>query len=197
MNRFCSLRLGSIVAFFAAQPLAACASQSPDAPAPASDPLRNVQSAQLGGATALDLLKGGGTYMFSLDESDPAARFRSQCATESPGDTAKADACYGAIRAVGSNEGMRFVPDAAGHLVWTSFGQEEGKEVVYIQVPLSLAADGDRAVVASFAEAPHGPQLAGEPNWASTRIRIELPDATTMVMNDPSKGRLVFHRVEQ
>jgi hypothetical protein len=122
---------------------------------------------------------------------------RAKCSADNPGDAAKADACYAAIRAVGAAEGMRFAPDAQGRVVWTSFGHEEGKEVVFIEAALTLVADGDHAVLSSFAEAPRGPQLAGEREWASKKIRIELPEAGTLVMNDPSKGKLVFHRVER
>ena len=173
--------------------LAACASQSPDAPT--SSPLSASASAldtETTGTSALAILKQGGTFMFSLDESDPAARMHDKCAAESGGEKAKADACYDAIREEGSTEGMRFAPDG-NRVMWTSFGREDGKEIVYTAAPLSLAADGDHAVIASFVEAPRGPQ-PGNMNWASAKIRIELPDTTTMIMKDPSKGRLVFHK---
>ncbi|HEY1693103.1 MAG TPA: hypothetical protein VGG39_13135 [Polyangiaceae bacterium] len=177
--------------------LAGCASQSPDAaPSPvgvASDPL----VAAPGATSAVALLERGGTFMFSLDESDPAAHFHAQCASESGGDKAKADACYAHVRDVGSQEGMRFALDGQSRVVWTSFGHEDGKEVVYIEAPLTVTADGEHAVLTSFAEAPRGPQLAGEKDWASKKVRIELPDASTMVMNDPRKGKLVFHRVDR
>lgn len=195
MNRI-ALRL---LPFAALSLVAACASQSPDAgstPAPVG-----AQSSPLavspGATSALEILEAGGTFMFSLDESDPSARFHEQCASESAGDKAKADACYAHVRDEGSAEGMRFALDADHRVVWTSFGHDGGKEVVYIAAPMNVSPDGEHAVVASFAAAPKGPQLQGEKDWASARIRIELPDATTMVMNDPHKGKLVFHRVAQ
>jgi hypothetical protein len=191
----CTASLAAVAAL--AVLASACASQSPDAsPAPVgvtSDPLATVP----GATTAFDLLQRGGTFMFSLDESDPSARFHEQCTSESGGDSAKAEACYAHVREVGSNEGMRFAPDSDRHVVWTSFGREDGKEVVYIEGPLAVAADGDHAVVTSFASAPRGPQLAGEKDWASQKIRIEMPDATTLVMRDPRKGKLVFHKVDR
>lgn len=193
----------SLASFAAAASLAllaslpACASQSPDASPSAvgvtSDPLTSTP----GGTTAVALLEHGGTFMFSLDESDPAARFHEQCASESGGDQAKSEACYAHVRDVGSKEGMRFALDADHHVVWTSFGQEDGKEVVYVEAPLDVTADGEHAVVSRFAAAPRGPQLAGEKDWASARVRIELPDASTMIMRDPRKGKLVFHRVDR
>jgi hypothetical protein len=179
----------------AAVTLAACASQSPEA-TPGLSTSSSPLSATAGATSGRDLLERGGTYMFSLDESDPAARFHAQCATENPGDTVKADACYARVREEGSNEGMRFALDADHRVVWTSFGRKDGKEVVFVEAPLNVEPDGEHAVITSFAAAPKGPQLAGEAGWARARIRIELPDATTMVMNDPAKGKLVFRRVE-
>jgi hypothetical protein len=81
-------------------------------------------------------------------------------------------------------------------VVWTSFGRDDGKLVTFVEAPLNLVADGAHAVVASFAAAPTGPQLAGEAGWASQRIHIELPEPSTMVMVDPRKGKLVFHLVQ-
>lgn len=198
MNRT-ALRLLPFAALSLVGLASGCASQSPDAgtaPAPVgaqSSPLATTP----GATSALEILEAGGTFMFSLDESDPSARFHEQCASESAGDKAKADACYAHVREEGSTEGMRFALDADHRVVWTSFGHDGGKEVVYIEAPMNVSSDGEHAVVASFAAAPKGPQLQGEKGWASARIRIELPDATTMVMNDPHKGKLVFHRVAQ
>jgi hypothetical protein len=175
--------------------LAGCASQSPDAPTTSSQGLsQGTLDVASGGTTALDLMKQGGTFMFSLDESDPAATFHAQCQKESAGDAAKADACYAHIRQEGSQEGMRFSLDPDQHVVWTSFGLEDGKEAIYIQSPMALTTDGERAVVATFAAAPRGVQVEGQPNWAAQRIHFAFPDASTMVMNDKSKGKLVFHR---
>lgn len=177
--------------------LAACASQSPDAPGANATPGAPQGTLQLAAVStpAIDLMKRGGTFMFSLDESDPAARFKAQCQKESAGDGAKADACYAQIRDEGAHEGMRFALDGEGHVVWTSFGREDGKDVVYIQSPMSLVADGDRGVVATFVAAPRGAQVEADWKWASARIPFAFPDDSTMVMNDKTKGKLVFHRV--
>jgi len=176
--------------------LAACASQSPDAPATSSMGVsQGAVSVASSSTPALDIMKQAPTFMFSLDESDPAATFRAQCQKESGGDAAKADACYAHVRQEGSQEGMRFSLDSEQHVVWTSFGLEDGKEEIYIQSPMGITTDGDRAVVATFAAAPHGVQVEGQPNWAAQRIHFAFPDATTMVMNDKTKGKLVFHRV--
>ncbi len=175
--------------------VAACASQNPDAPGTPTAVSNEALTAS-SATSPLDLVRGGGSYLFSLDESAPAARFHTQCATESGGDTAKADACYAHIREVGSQEGMRFGLDAEQRVVLTSFGREDGKDAVYLEGPLALRADGDHAVVATFAAAPHGLQMDGKPVWPQKPFRFEFPDSTTMVMTDEVKGRLVFHRAQ-
>jgi hypothetical protein len=177
--------------------LAACASQNPDAPG--SSPT-GVSTEPLGPATTtsppLDLVRGGGSFLFSLDESSPAARWHEQCGKESGGDAAKAEACYAHVREVGSHEGMRFGLDVEQRVVLTSFGRQDGKDAIYLEGPLALRADGEHAVIATFATSPHGLQMEGKPAWPKKPLRFEFPDASTMVMTDEVKGRLVFHRAQ-
>ncbi len=191
-----------LVVFHVAAPLtlvlAACASQSPDAPSASATGVRpDSVAASAGSTSAIDLLRQGGSYMFSLDESAPSARFHAQCDKEGGGDPAKAEACYAHVREVGSHEGIRFSVDAGKRIVMTSFGLEDGKEAIYLEGPMSLAADGDHAVVGNFAAVPHGLQMQGKTGGPDKPVRIELPDDRTMVMVDDVKGRLVFHRAGQ
>lgn len=180
--------------FFAAL-VAACASQSPDPPTVSPT---GVTAEPLGAAAAstpaLDLVHRGGSFLFSLDESDPSARFHEQCARESGGDAAEAEACYAHVREVGSHEGMRFTLDAGQRVVLTSFGLEDGKEAIYLEGPLDLRADGDRALLGTFAAPPHGLQMEGKDAWPKRPVRFEFVDDSTLVMTDEVKGRLVFHR---
>ncbi len=175
--------------------LAACSSQSPG---PSSASPAGVTSGSLSAASAstpaLDVLKRGGSFAFALDESKPSEQFREECRAESGGDTAKADACYAHIRDVGSHEGFRFAFDASDHLVWTSYGREDGKEVIYIEAPLAVATDGDHVVVGTPVGTPKGVQLEGKPFPAGTAIRFEVVDERTIATDDPHKGRLVYHR---
>ena len=175
--------------------LAACSSPVPGA---SSASPSGVSSGSLTAAStstpALDALKRGGTFMFALDESDPAARFRAECKTESGGDAARADACYARVREVGSHEGIRFALDANDHLVWTSFGIEEGREVLYLEAPLAVATAGEHVVVGTPVATPKGSQLEGKAFPPGMSIHFEVVDDSTVVMNDPPKGRLDFHR---
>jgi hypothetical protein len=160
--------------------LVACGSAAPDAPsAPAS--------AAVTAAPVPDLT---GRYLFSLDESEPAAAFRSNCASSAGGDKAKADACYAEVKAEASQEGIRVEKDAQGQTVWVSFGREG----VYHTVPVALTSDGPNAVLSKSLAPAIGSLAEKRPIPVGTVMRIEIVDAQTIAMNDPKKGRLVFHR---
>ena len=161
--------------------LAACAS----AAEPAATPARG----------AIGTLRAGGTFAFVLGESDPGTKLRASCAAEHPGDAAGAAACYDAVRQQGDREGIRFSVDAAGRLVWTSYGMEEGKPVTYVEGPLEASLDKDGSIAAKQAERPHGLQVDGKDFPTSAVLRFQVIDADTVVMPDPHKGRLVFRRV--
>jgi hypothetical protein len=174
---------------FFALTLCACGSASPDAPSAPS-------TAAVTAAPVPDLT---GRYLFALDESAPAGALREQCATKSGGDKAKADACYAEVKAEASTEGVGFEKDAQGQTVWVSFGGDE----VYHTVPVALTSDGPNVVVSKSLAAATGTLAAKRPIPAGTIMRIEVvADAgggahqtvQTIAMNDPKKGRLVFHR---
>jgi hypothetical protein len=169
------------MALFAPLVLAACAS--------AADPgIAHPRS-------ALEVLRAGGTYGFVLDESDPAATFHAQCTAQHPGDAAGADTCYAAIRKEAAVEGIRFTLDAAGRLVWTSYGIEEGKPATYMEAPLVASLEKEGVVASTMAEKPHGLQVDEKPISMDKVLRFEVPDADTVVMTDPHKGKLVFRRM--
>jgi hypothetical protein len=174
-----------------ALPLVACASAGDHPAPPASEPTTVDRAVP---STALLELRGGGDYMFQLDESGPASHFRTKCGLEHPVDRAAADACYAAIREEASHEGLRFAVDAGKHLVFTSFGIEDGREATYMEVPLAVASEGDRVVAMVPAGPAHGLQIDKKPLPRDIVMRVELVDDATIVMNDPQKGRLVFRR---
>jgi hypothetical protein len=169
------------ISFFAFL-LVACGSASPDAPSAPS-------SAAMIAAPAPDL---SGRYLFALDESAPSAALRDQCATKSGADKSKADACYAAIQAEASKEGIGFEKDEKGQTVWVSFGEGE----VYHTVPVALSSDGPNAVLWKSLAPATGTLATKRPIPAGTIMRIEIVDEGTIAMNDPKKGRLVFHRAK-
>jgi hypothetical protein len=162
---------------------AACSSSGAPASASAAQDLTAADAP----TSAIDVLRRGGTFMFAFEESAPSAYMRAKCAQEG---ASTADACYAQIADEARQEGLRFATDDAGHTVWTSFGR--GGQV-FLQVPLALSAEGNTIAVGD----PVGP-ITGSQHHPATlgRIRFEVVDATTLVMNDPDKGKLVFHRVD-
>ncbi len=145
--------------------------------------------------SAIDTLRAGGTFAFVLGESDPGTKLRASCAAEHPGDATGAAACYDAVRQQADREGIRFSLDAAGRLVWTSYGVEEGKPVTYVEGPLEASLAEDGSIAAKQAERPHGLQVEAKDFPTSAVLRFQVIDADTVVMPDPHKGKLVFHRV--
>jgi hypothetical protein len=143
----------------------------------------------------LDVLRAGGTFGFALEESDPSRGAHAQCATDHPGDAAGESACYAAISAQAAREAIRFSVDGQGRLVWTSFGIEDGKEVTYMEAPLIARNESSHVVAVNMADVPHGMQIKTPPATPPTEtLRFEVVDANTVVMVDPRKGKLVFHR---
>jgi hypothetical protein len=169
------------IALFAPLVLAACAS----AAEPAAAPPRN----------ALEMLRAGGSFAFSLDESDPAAHFHAQCAQEHPNDAAGADACYAHVREEGATEGIRFSLDQAGKLVWTSYGVEEGKPATYIEAHFEPALEKEGLVSARLLAPATGIQMKEGPFPEGKVFHFQVLDPNTVVMVDGQKGKLVFHRL--
>jgi hypothetical protein len=161
-----------------------CAAGCASAAEPATAPPRS----------ALETLRAGGRFAFSLDESDPAAGFRADCAAQHPGDAAGATTCYEAVRAVGEKEGFRFSLDPAGRLVWTSYGVEDGQPATYIEAHLDAALETEGVVAAKLAEPAHGRQVEATPLPPSKVFRFQLLDPNTLVVVDGRKGKLVYHR---
>lgn len=165
--------------------LGACASAPSDATLAASSSAASTASEARPSELA-------GTWGFVLAASDVAAPIRARCAKDSSGDATKAQACWNEVAAEAANEKIRFSTDAAGHTVWTSFGSEGAKEIVFVEVPVELAADGPGHVLAKVSGAPKGDHAAQFAKASVNVMRIEVVDARTIAMNDPKKGRLVF-----
>ena len=168
--------------------LAACAgSSAPDSAAGSTATAAQAAQAE----PAADL---SGTWAFVLASSDVAAPIRERCDKRSAGDAAKTKECWTEIATQAAKEKIRFSKDGAGHTVWTSFEAEGGKELVYVQVPVELAADGPGHVLAKVAGAPKGEMAEQFAKSSTNAMRIEVVDARTIAMTDPKKGRLVYSK---
>lgn len=135
-----------------------------------------------------------GTFDFDLDASDVATTFRAKCEKQSEGDARKTAACFDEVRKDARNEKVRFTRNAEGQLVYTSFGLETGKEDVYVEAPILLTRGVEKdTMIAKAVGIPRG-SFVSRMSFALRELPIEAPDASTVILVDPSKGRLVYHR---
>jgi hypothetical protein len=169
-------------------PIAACASTAEP------EPTRATAAADTTTSNAPNL---AGRYAFSLEESAVATPLRARCASESGGDDAKARACFDAVKAEGDREGLRFETDASGTLSWISYAFDAGSnsEVVVHRAPIALESATQESATYRTTAAATGVAAEKRPMPAGTIMRFALLDATTIAMDDPDKGRLVFHHV--
>ena len=141
---------------------------------------------------ALAACSGAATTAEPAADLVVAGPLRERCDKSSGGDAAKSKDCMFEIATQAAKEKIRFSRDNAGHTVWTSFEADGGKEVVYAQVPVELAADGPGRVLAKVAGAPSGEMAEKFTQSSTNQMRIEVVDARTIAMTDPKKGRLVY-----
>ena len=159
------------ISFLSASLFIACASQS-TGPALAT-----------AAAAPLDVLREGGSFAFSLDESpNRSAFFHEKCAAKSNGDKATADACYAKVAAAGATEGIRFSTDAEGRLVWTSYGAEDGAEEIYLEAALHAVNQGEHGVRATVAAPMHGTMAATHAPPVGKVMTIEVVDRSTVAV---------------
>jgi hypothetical protein len=137
-----------------------------------------------------------GTWDFVLDASDVAAKVRQSCDGKSGGDKARADVCYAEVQAEGATEKIRFSKDGSGHSLWTSFGEKDGKVVLFLEVPMDLSSESPSRIVGKVAGPLKGAQAEGAADHmpVGTAVTFQIVDAKTIAMSDPAKGRLVFTR---
>ncbi len=171
-----------LVSIVLASALAACGSTS--SVEPTLDSAKSAQTA--------DPARVTGTWGFVLEASDVATHFREGCAKESGGDAAKAEACFAHVKAQAAKEKVRFGKDESGRTVWRSFGIDGGKEELFLEVPVELAADGAGHVLAKVAGPAKGFQAEKFEKAEVKAVRVEIVDERTIAMTDPKKGRLVY-----
>ena len=135
-----------------------------------------------------------GTWAFDLESSEVAAPLRETCATQSAGNAAKQAACWDEIRAEAKLEKIRFSKSENSRSTWTSLGHDGKSEVVFVAVPVELAADGPGHVMAKIVGKPTGEHADRFAKSGTTSMRIDVIDAHTIAMTDPKKGRLVFSK---
>jgi len=136
-----------------------------------------------------------GTWVFDLEASDVAKPIREKCAAQANGDQAKQQACWSEISTEAKQEMIRFSkPEGStGRAVWSSFAENGKNEVLFLEVPVDLSADGTGHVLAKIAGTPKGMQAEMFSKGSTNQMRIEVVETgKTIAMHDPKKGRLVY-----
>jgi hypothetical protein len=169
--------------------LAALAGLSACAGTAAPEPSERSTSTARTAEPAPDL---AGTWAFDLERSDVAHRLRAKCASEAAGDAAKEAACWDELRGEARLEKIRFSKARGNRSTWMSFVADGSKEIVLLEVPLELTADGPMHVVAKIAGTPTGPQAERFAKSPPQTMRIEIVDDRRIALFDPEKGRLVY-----
>jgi hypothetical protein len=182
-----NLRSVGILSFAAlATSLAACAKAN-DASRPSTPSLSFSTQAEPG----IDLT---GTWAFVLAASDVAAGIRQECVEGSGHDVTKATACWNEFAREAASEKIRFTTDGTGRTLWTSFGAKGSDEVVFLEFPVELTSDGPGRIVGRVTGPATGKQAAQFEKANVSAMHIDVVDARTIVMNDRTKGRLVFSK---
>lgn len=126
-----------------------------------------------------------GTYDFVLDASDVAPKLRAKCGADK--------ACWDEIQKDAQSEKIRFRKNAAGQVVFTSFGIDGGKEEVYLEAPLALSEVAPGIYRGKIVGWPKG-TLVAQLTHARGDMRVERRADGTIAVVDAKKGRLVYRR---
>lgn len=173
--------LALLTAFTLLATLAACASTA----APEERSASTTRTAE----PAPDL---AGTWAFDLESSDVARPLRAKCGSEAAGNAAVEAACWDELRGEARLEKIRFSEARGGRSTWTSFAADGKKEIVFLEVPIELTADGPMLVVAKIAGTPTGARAERFAKSPPQAMRIEVVDDRRIALFDPEKGRLVY-----
>lgn len=141
---------------------------------------------------ASELIVPGSTWMFSLADSPDAKKAAEEgCAKKAGKDDKKKEACMKDAEAAAAGEGWRIEKDDKGKMWWVSFGMEKGKEVVYNKIMSTISKDTE--VPGKLAFKPEGKDMGKKPfAKLPESVEADMPDESTVSMQDPKKGKLVF-----
>ena len=142
--------------------------------------------------TAKEIVTGGSTFMFSLDDSADAKKMHGDDCAKKSKKQDKVDACMKDVAATAAKEGIRFEKDDKGAWWYVSFGADaKGKEVVHNKIAFKITKEED----GKLTTAPEGKDAGKSPmKTLPKEVVVEVPDENTIAMTDPKKGRLVFKK---
>lgn len=139
------------------------------------------------------VLVEGATYMFSLsDSADAKKATEDECGKKNKDEKKKEDCVQKAMGAA-AGEGIRFEKNKDGKWTWVAFGKDKGdKEVVYNKVAFNVASGDAPDKLTVTPEGKDEGKKALKP--LPKEMTFEVPDESTVVMNDAKRGKLVFKK---
>ncbi len=146
------------------------------------------------------LLTKGQHFMFSLEGSaQRLAAVTAKCGAEQGSDSDKMQGCIDKVKAAAANEGFRFEARDDDKWTWISHGRAaDGSEEVFIKAVVALQESPADRLVVKVAGEVSGKQWDAMPDKAKAAMKdvsisIIVVDATTVAMDSPKKGRLVYN----
>ncbi|MBI2395767.1 MAG: hypothetical protein HYV09_39750 [Deltaproteobacteria bacterium] len=134
----------------------------------------------------------GAVFMFSLADSEGAKKAVDEdCGKKAKKDDKKLESCKKDAEAAGANEGIRFEKDDKGDWYWVSFGKEKDKEVVYNKVKFTVGDEAEGKLTLKPEGKDQGKKAM---KTLPKEVVLEVPDESTVVMQDPKKGKLVYKK---
>ncbi len=141
--------------------------------------------------TAKEMITSGGAFQLVLADSDLMTAKTTECEKKSKGDEAKQTDCMAKATELAATDGIRFEQDDAEAWWWVSFSGASGKEVVHNRIQFVIASDAETTITLT----PQGKDKGKKP-WKKlpTEMVIEAPDENTLVLQDPTRGKLVYRK---
>jgi hypothetical protein len=167
------------------------AAEPPAAPPPAAEPPAPPPPPKK--AAKEVVLVEGATYMFSLGDSADAKKMAEDECGKKNKDEKKKEDCVQKAMGAAAGEGIRFEKNKDGKWTWVAFGKDKGdKEVVYNKVAFNVAGGDDPNKLTVTPEGKDEGKKALKP--LPKEMVFEVPDESTVVMNDAKRGKLVFKK---
>jgi hypothetical protein len=142
-------------------------------------------------ATAKDILLREGTlFMVDYTKSDVGKKIEEKCESRYKDDVAKKANCVSKDMGKLTREGITFDEDDDGNWWYIRFGIEKNNvQVIYNKVQVEVGEpQGDKLTLT-----PTGKDQAKRRKGTVPKsLEFEVPDEYTIVLNDPSRGRLEF-----
>ena len=151
------------------------------APAPAKKAAKEV------------LMSEGAMFMYSFNDSTEAKQAATTaCEKKAKGDDQKKATCMQEQMAAAEKEGIRFEKTKEGKFAWVSFGKDKkDNEIIYNKITVNVANEDPSKVTL----APEGKDEGKKPlKKLPKEMVLEVPDESTVVMNDEKRGKLVFKK---